>query len=123
MPKFKCMGCGQVFYDLTSFMIHAGDIHAGEPQKPPVYIPEGVVQGAHLNPKQIGHDPVNSPSHYTKGGIEPLEYIQAKLTAEQYDGYLIGNILKYVSRWQHKNGVEDLKKAAFHLDRLIEGQQ
>jgi hypothetical protein len=64
-------------------------------------------------------DPVNSPVHYTHGGIETLDYIKAKLTPIAYRGYLEGSVLKYMSRWRHKNGAEDLRKAQFYLDRLI----
>lgn len=44
------------------------------------------------------HDKVNSPAHYTAGGIETIDFIKAKLTKEQYEGYLLGNIIKYSSR-------------------------
>jgi|SRR5699024_1958840 len=64
-------------------------------------------------------DAINSPNHYNSGDIETIDYIQDKLTVEQFEGYLVGNIMKYVSRYRHKNGMEDLKKARWHLDRLI----
>ncbi|MCL42434.1 DUF3310 domain-containing protein, partial [Listeria monocytogenes] len=63
-------------------------------------------------------DNVNNPSHYTAGGIETLDYIKAKVS--DYPSYAVGNILKYVSRYEHKNGIEDLKKAQFYLNDLIE---
>nr|WP_260443276.1 DUF3310 domain-containing protein [Listeria innocua] len=62
-------------------------------------------------------DCINSPSHYTAGGIETLDYIKAKV--KDYPSYAAGNILKYVSRYEHKNGIEDLKKAQFYLNDLI----
>lgn len=65
------------------------------------------------------NDPVNNPAHYTNGGIETIDYLKAKMTQEQFRGFLIGNVLKYVSRYPHKNGVEDLKKAEWYLNRLI----
>lgn len=65
-------------------------------------------------------DIINSPSHYQKGGIEVIDYIKAKISNEQFEGYLLGNIIKYVSRYKFKNGVEDLKKANNYLNRLIE---
>ena len=43
-------------------------------------------------------DMINSPSHYTKGGIETIDFIKAKLSEDQYIGYLLGNIIKYTSR-------------------------
>ena len=66
------------------------------------------------------HDNVNHPSHYGQGQIEAIEYIQDFLTEEEYIGYLRGNIAKYMHRWRYKNGREDLKKAEWYLDRLIE---
>lgn len=66
------------------------------------------------------HDPVNSPQHYTTGGIETIDYLKAKMTQEQFRGFLTGNVLKYVSRYPHKNGLEDLKKASWYLDKLIQ---
>ncbi|EOV6272739.1 DUF3310 domain-containing protein [Listeria monocytogenes] len=62
-------------------------------------------------------DNINNPSHYTAGGIETLDYIKAKV--KDYPSYVAGNILKYVSRYEHKNGIEDLKKAQFYLNDLI----
>lgn len=64
-------------------------------------------------------DNVNHPKHYTTGKIETIEYIEDKLSPEQLEGYFAGNIIKYLSRYKHKNGVEDLKKARWYLDRLI----
>jgi hypothetical protein len=46
-------------------------------------------------------DPTN-PDHYKVGGIETIEFIKAKLTFEEYQGYLKGNVLKYASRIGHK---------------------
>lgn len=65
------------------------------------------------------HDNVNNPQHYTKGGIETLDFIKAKLSREGYAGFLQANIIKYITRYEHKNGVEDLKKAEFYLRELI----
>lgn len=67
--------------------------------------------------KNENTDNVNNPSHYTAGGIETLDYIKAKV--KDYPSYVAGNILKYVSRYEHKNGIEDLKKAQFYLNDLI----
>ncbi|MEH7462757.1 DUF3310 domain-containing protein [Bacillus thuringiensis] len=64
-------------------------------------------------------DNVNHPNHYTMGGIETYDYIKAKMSVEQLEGYLLGNILKYMSRYQFKNGLEDLKKSQWYLEELI----
>ena len=66
------------------------------------------------------NDPVNHPKHYTVGDIEVIEYIKDKLTKEEYIGYCMGNVIKYVSRYKHKNGKEDLNKAMVYLSWAIE---
>ena len=65
------------------------------------------------------YDAIN-PSHYKDNGIECIEYIKERLSAEEFSGYLNGNVLKYQHRWRDKNGVEDLRKARWYLDRLIQ---
>ena len=64
-------------------------------------------------------DNVNNPSHYNQAGIECLDAIAAA-TDDGYEYYLQGNIIKYLWRYRYKNGVEDLKKAQFYLNKLIE---
>lgn len=54
-------------------------------------------------------------SHYKGKAIQPWDYIVANDL-----GYLEGNVIKYVSRWKDKNGVQDLEKARHYLDKLIE---
>ena len=56
-----------------------------------------------------------NPQHYTSGGIQPIEYIDANKL-----GYYEGNILKYITRYKMKNGFEDLQKAKWYLERLID---
>ncbi len=63
-------------------------------------------------------DKIN-PDHYLVGGIETIDYIQAKLTGQQFMGYLVGNVIKYLSRFEHKAGKEDLQKARWYLNRLL----
>jgi hypothetical protein len=65
-------------------------------------------------------DNVNHPQHYTQGGIETIDYLKAKLSHDEFVGYLKGNILKYMSRANLKNGAEDYKKAQWYLNKLIE---
>jgi hypothetical protein len=65
-------------------------------------------------------DMVNSPAHYNKAGIETIDIIQS-VTKDGFEAYLQGNILKYVCRYKYKqNAVEDLEKARWYLNRLIE---
>lgn len=68
--------------------------------------------------KKSEKDNVNHPSHYTQGKFETIDIIE-DITKEGFDSYLVGNILKYISRYKHKNGVEDLKKCRWYLDKLI----
>ena len=68
----------------------------------------------------VQDDMVNHPSHYTDGGIECIDAIEAALTAEEFRGYCKGNNLKYTWRERHKGGTESLKKAQWYLDRLIQ---
>lgn len=57
-------------------------------------------------------------SHYTRGGIEPWTYIQANDL-----NFFEGSVVKYVTRWRHKNGVEDLRKARVYIDELIRQEE
>jgi hypothetical protein len=70
-------------------------------------------------PTLIGDD-VNHPTHYTDGSIECIEAIEAQLTAEEFRGYLKGNIAKYIWREKHKGGTKSLKKGQWYLDRLVQ---
>jgi hypothetical protein len=63
---------------------------------------------------------VAKQAHYTGTAIEPIAYMRALFTPQEFEGYLRGNILKYLSRYPKKGGVEDLKKAKVYLDWLIE---
>ena len=73
------------------------------------------------DPKEVPGtpDPVNAPPHYKVGEMEAIDYIYQQLGAEGIKTYLEGNILKYMHRWRFKNGVEDLRKAKWYLDKLI----
>lgn len=63
-------------------------------------------------------DPVNHPAHYTYGGIECIDYIFALGLGENF---CKGNAIKYISRAGHKdNKVQDLKKAVWYINKLIE---
>lgn len=67
------------------------------------------------------NDPVNKPAHYTAGGIECIEAIKASMTAEDFRGFLKGQVIKYIWRYRLKdNPLQDLEKAKFYLDRLID---
>ena len=71
--------------------------------------------------KQAAPDLVNQPPHYTIGGIETITYLKAKLTPEEFRGYLKGNVLKYASRANHKdNPKQDIDKMVWYANALQE---
>jgi hypothetical protein len=75
-----------------------------------------------LNKNKKGNkvtDNVNHPVHYGNGSIECIDYLEDFLTKEEFIGYLRGNIGKYMHRWRYKNGLEDLRKAEWYLNKLI----
>ena len=75
-----------------------------------------------IDEELVNHDAVNHPSHYTDGKIECINYIQDKLTHDEFQGFCKGNALKYISRAGKKNPDkynEDLEKAIFYLKRAI----
>jgi hypothetical protein len=59
-------------------------------------------------------DPVNSPAHYTQGDMEVITAIEG-LGLDYHQG----NVLKYIARYRYKNGLEDLRKAKWYIDRLL----
>ena len=68
-------------------------------------------------------DEVNKPEHYNTGKVECIEAIKASMSAEEYKGYLKGNTLKYLWRYNYKGKPkQDLEKAQWYLARLIEEQ-
>jgi hypothetical protein len=65
--------------------------------------------------KVVPGDNVNYPAHYNTSDIQPIVAIEAWGL-----NFRLGNVIKYVARHKHKNGLEDLKKALYYLDREIE---
>ena len=67
---------------------------------------------------------VNHPSHYTQGKFETIEVIEEFTKGlKGIDAFCIGNAIKYLSRWQYKNGIEDLKKAVWYINKVIEEKE
>ena len=68
--------------------------------------------------------PVPYRAHYAALGIEPINAMRAWMTPEQYTGFLLGNAIKYIARFNSqtagKGGLPDLVKARDYLERLIE---
>jgi hypothetical protein len=79
-------------------------------------IADGLIKSSPKKEKLImTHDNVNHPSHYKMGGIETIDFIEAKNL-----NYNLGNVVKYITRADYKgNKIEDLKKAQWYLNREV----
>ena len=89
---------------------YVGTSNKSARQKPSTLVPNAVMSMA-----VYADDVVNSPSHYKVGGIETIDFIEAK----QLD-YHLGNVVKYISRADHKDEkLENLKKAQWYLNRAV----
>lgn len=62
---------------------------------------------------QVGGD------HYKDKDVQPWDAMQSWMSAEQFEGYLRGNVIKYIARYPDKNGLEDILKARHYLETLI----
>jgi len=67
-------------------------------------------------------DMVNHPPHYNQGEIECIDAIRAALGSEGFEAYCRGNAIKYAWRSRHKGGKEDLRKAAWYLNKATESR-
>ena len=75
--------------------------------------------GASINSKT--YDPVQHPLHYNQGGIECIDAIKAATVGKKgIEAVCVANVIKYLFRYEAKNGLEDVKKAAWYIDRLIQ---
>ena len=66
---------------------------------------------------------VRNQPHYANQAIEPIDYLRSTMSRDQYEGYCLGNVLKYLSRYRHKNGLEDILKANVYLGWLIDSME
>ena len=96
---------GAYLYRLTNYENWAENL------KPAAEVKEFVV------PERLEHI-VNSPLHYTNGAIECIDALRSMLSADEYIGFLRGNIFKYHWRYKNKNGAEDLRKAQWYMNKL-----
>lgn len=78
-----------------------------------------IAETAAKRSEDVNLDPVNHPAHYTSGSIECIDAIQAAFGDETVKDFCLCNAFKYLWRHRNKNGVEDLKKARWYLNRLI----
>lgn len=78
----------------------------------------GVIIVAQREP--VKNDVVNHPSHYTQGGTECIDAITAATVGKTgIEAVCVANVVKYLWRYEEKNGLEDVKKARWYLERLI----
>lgn len=77
------------------------------------------IAGTELKTEKDVDDPVEHPAHYTSGGIECIDALKASMPKEQFRGFLKGNAMKYLWRYDKKGKAkEDLEKSRWYLDRL-----
>jgi hypothetical protein len=81
--------------------------------------PTNITTSATIEGEQKKVEKVNHPSHYNSKGKETIEVLKDYLSEEEYAGFLKGNILKYIHRYEYKAGLEDLEKAKWYLEELI----
>lgn len=86
-----------------------------------ILVDAGNGKGRWVRKEEPKVDVVNHPPHYKVGGIEVIDFIQAKLTPEEFRGYLKGNVLKYTSRAGHKDDAgQDIGKLVWYATKLQE---
>ncbi len=84
----------------------------------------GFTAPKHLAPKKKCVDAVNHPSHYNAGKIECIEALESATAGLcGIEAICTANAIKYLWRWKLKNGVQDLEKAKWYIDKLIEKQK
>ncbi len=66
------------------------------------------------NEIQVGGD------HYTSKKIQPWEAMESWMSPEQFEGFLRGNVIKYIARYKDKDGLKDVQKARHYLEKLLE---
>jgi len=101
------------------------DVDAAHPLIPPAPAVEALMQTGALQKSTIAssgptqHDAVHTPNHYTAGGMEVIDILRAKLTPEEFRGFLKGNIVKYTLRAELKGGAQDYQKASVYAGWLV----
>jgi hypothetical protein len=66
------------------------------------------------NDEQIGG------RHYVTKSVQPWEAMESWMSEEAFKGFIWGNVIKYIARWEDKGGKQDLEKARHYLDKLLE---
>lgn len=81
---------------------------------------EARLDGSHLKEQGDKPDMVNHPQHYTQGGIECIDALKAATIGKRgIEAVCVANVIKYLWRYEEKNGTEDVRKARWYLERLL----
>lgn len=123
--ELTCEGCGVTFVHKKEkaqgrwpkYCPECLPKYSKVPKKKDEAVSEEIVQEPEVKPVEMPtkEDVINHPSHYTRGKIEVIDFIE-----DQQLPYHLGNVIKYIARAGHKGDkLEDLKKARWYLDRYI----
>ena len=83
---------------------------------------EARLDGSHLKDAEVNIEPdmVNRPKHYTQGGIECIDALKAATVGKRgIEAVCVANVIKYLWRYEEKNGIEDVRKAKWYIERLL----
>lgn len=86
---------------------------------------EARLDGGHLKDAEVKMDEnvpdmVNHPQHYTQGGIECIDALKAATVGKRgIEAVCVANVIKYLWRYEEKNGIEDVRKAKWYVERLL----
>ena len=81
---------------------------------------EARLDGRHLEIDDDGHDMVSHPKHYTQGDIECIDALKAATVGKRgIEAVCVANVIKYLWRYEEKNGIEDVRKAKWYIERLL----
>lgn len=86
---------------------------------------EARLDGSHLKNEEVKMDEnvpdmVNHPQHYTQGGIECIDALKAATVGKRgIEAVCVANVIKYLWRYEEKNGIEDIRKAKWYIERLL----
>ena len=87
---------------------------------------EARLDGSHLKDAELNIEPENKPDmvshpkHYTQGGIECIDALKAATVGKRgIEAVCVANVIKYLWRYEEKNGIEDVRKAKWYIERLL----
>jgi len=82
--------------------------------------PDGAIKPCDCTKTPV-FDPVNRPAHYSKGGVECIDAVTAAVSdLSGFEAHATASAIQYLWRWRQKGGAQDLRKARWFIDRLIE---